>query len=125
VTDDIDPMEEPLDEQSREALQRTQAKLIKQIEDALDNGGKKTIRYRCKACGNPDSVEVEMVDVEGTVRALATVSAALAREKASDKGTDATAAATKLLVDLRDLSDVELAERIARLKAEVEAERGE
>lgn len=113
--------EEFLDSDSREALERTQRKLVAKVEELADGGGKKITRHhKCQACGTVSAVEFDIENPELVVKALSAVSAARQRAQ-SQRGDDASEAATKLLRDRSALSDEELAEYIARLEAELGA----
>lgn len=110
MTDELDAIE-----QAGTVLERALPKIAKQIEELVDSGGKKTVRHKCPACGNADTIEVPVHDPDMLVKALSAGSSALQRIKA-EKGDDASEAATKLLRDRSALSDEELAEYISRLE---------
>lgn len=109
----VDPVEG-----ARSVLERALPKIASQIEELVDSGGKKTVRYQCSSCGAKDTVEVPVHDPDMLVKALSAGSAALQRIQAQ-KGDDASEAATKLLRDRSALSDEELAEYISRLEREL------
>ena len=113
----VDPAEQVV-EQARTVLERALPKIASQIEELVDSGGKKTIRHKCPACGNADTIEVPVHDPDMLVKALSAGSAALQRIQAQ-KGDDASEAATKLLRDRSALTDEQLSEYIARLEHEL------
>jgi hypothetical protein len=115
MTDELLP--DPI-EQAGTVLERALPKIAAQIEELVDSGGKKTVRYQCSACGAKDTVDVPVHDPDMLVKALSAGSAALQRIQAQ-KPDDASEAATKLLRDRSALSDEELAEYIARLEHEL------
>lgn len=105
-------------EQAGTVLERALPKIAAQIEELVDSGGKKTVRHKCAACGEPATIEVPVHDPDMLVKALSAGSAALQRIQAQ-KGDDASEAATKLLRDRSGLTDEELAEYIAKLEREL------
>lgn len=110
---EVDPVEG-----ARSVLERALPKIAAQIEELVDSGGKKTVRHKCSACGEPATIEVPVHDPDMLVKALSSASAALQRIQAQ-KGDDASEGATKLLRDRSALSDEELAEYISRLEREL------
>jgi hypothetical protein len=100
-------------------LQQTEAELVTQIKGALADGGKKEYRRKCDTCGHYNVFEVSIFDADEKIKALSTTSQAIERMRKSQKGDDASEAATKILRDRSALSDEELAEYIARLENEL------
>lgn len=119
MTDEATPsVDTPIAEQTRDVLERALPKIAAQIEELIDSGGKKTVRHRCPSCANMSTVEVEVRDPDMLVKALSAASQALQRIQ-TQKGEDASTAATKLLRDRSELTDAELAEYISRLENEL------
>lgn len=122
MSEDLTPQEEPLDEQTRESFERTQKKLINQIESSLDNDGKKLVRIDCKACGTRNEREIEIIDIEARIKGLGAVSSALERTRKAETTSDTSVDAMKLLRDRSELSDAQLAEAIVTLEKELDGD---
>jgi hypothetical protein len=106
-------------EQLRTAGDAAMPALLTRLHTAVEGGGKVTKRHRCTACGEANTIEVEVADVE-EIRKLVEMFANLRiRAQAAQKGDDASVGATKLLRDRSDLPDAVLAEYIAKLKEEL------
>ena len=104
-------------EDLRSTVDRLQRETLNDLEEMLSNGGKRTHRFRCDACGSQNAKEVQQTDPELLVKAISMLSSVQQRLKAVDD--DSTAAATKILRDRSELTDAELAEYIAKLEAEL------
>lgn len=107
-------------EQLRAAGDVAMPALLTRLHTAVEGGGTVTKRFRCAACGEAASIDVEVADVE-EIRKLVEMFANLRlRAQQAAKGDDASVAATKLLRDRSELTDAELAEYIAKLESELE-----
>jgi len=95
--------------------------IIAQWRDAIDHGGTKTIRHKCEHCSRTTVVEVEVADQEELrkiVDSLRLANAEQSKQRAA-QGDGSSARVAKLLRDRSELTDVELAEEIARLEDEL------
>jgi hypothetical protein len=96
--------------------------LLAQLEEAARDGGKRTVRFKCSSCGRGNAETIDYRDPEQTRKLIETMSSIKLRVRAAQKDEVATTGATKLLRDRSELGEVELAEYIARLEAELAAE---
>lgn len=103
-------------EQLRAAGDAAMPALLSRIDEAVQGGGKVSRRHRCTACGEVNTVEIEVADVE-EIRKLVEMFAKLRLQ--APKEDEASKIATKLLRDRSELSDAELAEYIAKLEADL------
>jgi hypothetical protein len=106
-------------EQLRAAGDAAMPALIKRLNDVVQNGGKVTRRHQCRACGQPETIEIDVIDVEEHRKLVEMFANLRIRAQAAQKGDDATAGATKLLRDTSELSQAQLAEYITKLEAEL------
>jgi hypothetical protein len=104
---------------TKDAVDRLLPKILAELEDMVKNGGEKVVRHQCLKCGEKDTVTFKVADYDLYVKALSALSAASGRLKGDDDET--SGAATKILSDRSELTDAELAEYIAKLKAELTA----
>lgn len=109
------------DAPTQEQIERLQAFTLHEIEELLARGGeKKTIRHRCSACSHQDTFDITVQDADLLVRILPALTAA--KKGMSDDKDTTGRQATKILRDLEELSNAELAEYIVRLQRELDAE---
>lgn len=81
------------------------------LRDLLVNGGKQIKNYRCTKCGQPNEVEIEVMDPDAMLRTQKW----LDERNAATPG-DVEAAGRKLLRDLGEMSSEELASLYAQLE---------
>jgi hypothetical protein len=103
-------------EQTRAAIERILPKAVRELEELIDNGGKKNVRYTCDGCGKQHTIEVKVADSDMLVKSVSALSSALPRMQS--KGDDTSTAAQKILSDFSEMTNAELAEYLARLEAE-------
>lgn len=106
-------------EQLRTAGDSAMPALLRRIDEAVQGGGKVSRRIRCTACGEYNTVEVEVADVEEIRKLVEMFTNLRIRAVQAQKGDETSKGATRLLRDRSDLSDAELAEYIASLEAEL------
>lgn len=109
--------ETPPNESASTLVDRLQLQTLRDLEELLREGGKRTMRWKCRGCGAIHVEEVQVADAELHVKVASMLSAVAARQKSG--GGDDSAAVAKLLRDRSEMTDAELAERIVQLKAEL------
>lgn len=107
-------------EQLRAAGEAAMPALLKRIDEVVQGGGTVSRRHRCTACGEQNTVEIEVADAE-EIRKLIEMFAKVNMQAQQMKSGDASKGATKILRDRSELTDEDLAEYIARLRAELAA----
>jgi hypothetical protein len=105
---------------TKDAVDRLLPKIVSELEDMVENGGEKVVRHTCSACGSKQTVTFKVADYDLLVKALSALSAASGRLKTDDDET--SGAAVKLLRDRSELTDEQLAEYIAKLRADLDAD---
>jgi hypothetical protein len=118
--------EQPSDffDQLNDAADAAMPKLLQRLRDAVDGGGTVTRRHRCTACGETNTVDVEVADVEETRKIVELFGSLKLRANAQRKDESTGSRARAILRDRSEMSDDELAEHIASLEASLAAERG-
>lgn len=97
-----------------------QPKMLQRLRDAVENSGKKTTRIRCRACGEPNDVTVEVADVEETRKIIELFGSMQLRAAAQKKGDDSSRRAKDVLREINDMTNEQLAEAIAALREELQ-----
>lgn len=111
-----EPEKEPLSvEQTREEIEALLAVAVDKLGDVVNSGGKETTKsLQCPNCARWSEHKIKIADPKDLVSIVSTLSQAAPRLKSKDDA--ATARAIKMQADLSELSNSELAERIARLE---------
>ncbi len=96
--------------------QDTSQRVDELIEEWLSSGGKQTVHFRCKKCGTDGSKVVEnTVDLDKLVRLRKELREAAAKGSGSAV---ITQDAARILAELRELTDDELAVELARVRSD-------
>jgi hypothetical protein len=99
-------------------IDRLLPQTLSKLEEQITEGRTKTVRHKCSGCGKLDNIEVDTgADPELLIKAASMLSSAKARAKTGDD--DASVAATKLLRDLSEMTNADLAEYISKLESEL------
>jgi hypothetical protein len=113
MSDDATP-----NESIKSVVDRMLPSVLADIEEQLKNGGTKSVRHACSACGHRDTIEV---DTGQDAEMLAKVASMLAsvQSRLGTKEDGVSDAIVKLVADRSAMTDAELAEYIAKLEAEL------
>lgn len=104
-------------EQIRLEIEQLLGNATSKLGDVIKEGGVKNQRYKCDKCGNSGYLEVKVADADLLVKAVSALSSAAPRLKADDDS--ASQRAMKILDDLSELGNAELADYIAELEAQL------
>ena len=106
-------------DQLNDAADEAMPKLLQRLKDAVDGGGRVMKRFRCTACGETNTVPIEVTDVEETRKIVELFGSLKLRANAQRKDDSASTRARAILRDRSEMSDEELAESIAALELEL------
>jgi predicted metal-binding protein len=118
VTDEQQPSGDFFD-QLNDAADAAMPKLLQRLRDAVEGGGTVMKRHRCTACGETNTIPIEVTDVEETRKIVELFGSLKLRANAQRKDDSASSRARAILRDRSEMTDEELAESIAALELEL------
>lgn len=106
--------------ETRSAIEELLPKAVAELKEQIDNGGMRTVRVRCTACGANVSHDIQVADADLLVKAVTALSSALPRMQSKDDVKGARLA--KILTDFSELTSEQLAEYIIQLEAQLDGQ---